>query len=207
MATDVGLIGRLHQRGVHNRRVRVLAKHLAALIPPGAGVLDVGCGDGLLASRLLEAVPDVSISGIDVLVREAAAIPVEPYDGQTIPHPDRSFDVVLLVDVLHHTDDPALLLAEARRVARRAIVIKDHCRNGFLAGPTLRFMDWVGNAAHGVRLPYNYWARSQWRKAFAELGLSIESWQSELGLYPFPAGLWFDRSLHFIARLTASPNG
>ncbi len=206
MATDLGLIGRLHRRGVHSRRVRVLAEHLAALIPPGTSILDVGCGDGLLASRLLDAVPGVSISGIDVLVREESAIPVERFDGQTIPHPDHSFDLVLLVDVLHHTDDPALLLAEARRVARQAIVIKDHCRNAVLAGPTLRFMDWVGNAAHGVRLPYNYWKRSEWRKAIAELGLSIETWRSDLGLYPFPAGLWFDRSLHFIARLTTGSN-
>ncbi len=206
MSTDLGIVGQIHHRSVHRRRVRVLARHLAPLIPPGSNVLDVGCGDGRLASRLMDLVPDVSIAGIDVLVREESAIPAKAYDGKTIPHADGSFDVVLLVDVLHHTDDPAALLAEANRVARRAIVIKDHCRNGFMAGPTLRFMDWVGNAAHGVRLPYNYWRRSEWRKTIAELGLTIECWQSQLELYPFPTGLWFDRSLHFIARLTASSN-
>jgi 2-polyprenyl-3-methyl-5-hydroxy-6-metoxy-1,4-benzoquinol methylase len=35
-----------------------------------------------------------------------------------------SFDVVMFVDVLHHTKDPMVLLREARRVARRAIVVK-----------------------------------------------------------------------------------
>ena len=42
-------------------------------------------------------------------------------------------------------------------MAARGIVLKDHTRNGLFSGSTLRFMDWVGNARHGVRLPYNYW--------------------------------------------------
>ncbi len=50
---------------------------------------------------------------------------------------------------------PARLLAEAKRVSRGGIVIKDHFREGVLADATLRFMDWVGNAQHGVVLPYN----------------------------------------------------
>jgi SAM-dependent methyltransferase len=202
MASGTGLISRLHQKGVHGRRVRVLATHLAHVVPPDSNLLDVGCGDGLLARLLSERVPGLSVSGIDVLLREESAIPVQKYDGQTIPHLDDSFDTVMLVDVLHHTDDPRALLWEAKRVARNAVVIKDHCRDGLFSGPTLRFMDWVGNAAYGVHLPYNYWTKSQWDRAFDELGLCVETWQAKLGLYPFPAGLWFDRSLHFVARLS-----
>lgn len=114
-------------------------------------------------------------------------------------------DVVLFVDVLHHTDDPAVLLREAARVAKRAVILKDHARDAFLSGPTLRFMDWVGNAHHGVALPYNYWSSSQWQKAFRDIGLKSEHWQAKLGLYPFPASLFFDRSLHFVARLSPQP--
>jgi SAM-dependent methyltransferase len=150
-------------------------------------------------------VADLSVSGIDVLLREESAIPVAKYDGQSIPHLDDSFDTVLLVDVLHHTDEPMGLLREALRVARRSVLIKDHCRDGFLAGPTLRFMDWVGNSAYGVHLPYNYWSKSEWDLAFAQLGAEVEHWQARLRLYPFPASLLFDRSLHFIARLTSNP--
>jgi hypothetical protein len=94
-----------------------------------------------------------------------------------------------------------VLLREARRVARRSVLIKDHALNGFLAYPTLRFMDWVGNAPHGVVLPYNYWAEAQWQRAFGEVGLEVERKVTELGLYPFPASLLFERRLHFIASL------
>lgn len=139
--------------------------------------------------------------GIDVLVRPQTAIPVESFDGTHIPAADGSYDVVMFVDVLHHTNDPLVLLREARRVARQSIVLKDHTRNGLLAGLTLRFMDGVGNSRYGVALPYNYWRREQWQTAFRELGLIVEIWQRELGIYPAWANWLFGRSLHFIARV------
>jgi SAM-dependent methyltransferase len=206
----MSLIEYVHGGHVHHRRVRVLSEHLAALMPPDARLLDVGCGDGLLASLIEQKRPDVELRGIDVLIREQTHIPVERFDGQTIPYTKASFDVVMFVDVLHHTEDPMVLLREARRVARRAIVIKDHCCNGFLAGPTLHFMDWVGNARHGVVLTYNYWPQQRWFEACKTLGLQIDAWVTELGLYPWPVHWIFERSLHFVARLSltsAEENG
>ena len=93
------------------------------------------------------------------------------------------------------------LLREAVRVARQAILIKDHLVEGPFAHSTLRLMDWVGNARHGVPLPYNYWTLAEWHRAFDKLGLNINFWESNLRLYPFPADLIFGRSLHFVALL------
>jgi len=194
-------IGALHQDLVFNRRVRVLSEALCPLLPEGATVLDVGCGSGLIARLIGEQRPDLSISGIDVLVRPETHIPVEAFDGRRIPRPAGGVDVVMFVDVLHHTDDPELLLGEAARVARKAVVLKDHTKDGFLAGPTLRFMYWVGNAHHGVRLPYNYWPERRWRSALQRLELRPAEWIDRLDLYPWPASWLFGRSLHFVARL------
>jgi len=195
------VIERIHGGYVYQRRIRVLCEHLAKLIPPAARVLDVGCGDGLLAHLILQKRPDLALRGIDVLVREHTYIPVDGFDGRVIPHPDASFDVVMFVDVLHHTEDPTVLLCEAARVATTAIILKDHCRDGILAGLTLGFLDWVGNARHGVALPYNYWPERKWYEVFEKLGLTIAVWAKHLGLYPRPANWAFGRSLHFIARL------
>jgi SAM-dependent methyltransferase len=134
-------------------------------------------------------------------VRKDTAIPIDPFDGHRLPYGDGEFDAVTFVDVLHHTDDPAELLGEAARVSRSVIVLKDHLLNGSLAQPTLAFMDWVGNARHGVVLPNNYWPENRWREAFDRLGLRITAWAVELGIYPWPAALLFGRQLHFIARL------
>jgi len=200
-------IGALHGAYVHGRRVRVLADWLAKLLPRGASVLDVGCGDGLLASVVKRERPDLNIAGIDVLVREGTHVAVMPFDGANIPFPDDSIDAITFVDVLHHTVDPMILLREAHRVARTHVIIKDHTVDGWLARPTLRFMDWVGNARHGVALPYNYWTRAQWVTAFAELGWEVETMEQALGLYPVAANWMFGRRLHFIAscRLPEEP--
>jgi SAM-dependent methyltransferase len=197
------LMERIHESYVEGRRGRRLAQHLGAVLPPGAQVLDVGCGDGSLARRVMSTRPDVSLTGIDVLVQPGALVPVESFDGQTIPYPDGSFDAVVFVDVLHHTSDPMVLLREAHRVTRDRVVIKDHTANGFLARPTLRFMDRVGNARKGIGLTYNYWPRERWVAAFDELGWSISEWRARLGTYPWPASWIFGRSLHFIALLRA----
>jgi SAM-dependent methyltransferase len=197
----MSLLGGLHTRYVHSRRVDRLSRHLAAELPPAAEVLDVGCGDGRLAHRIAELRPDVSVRGIDVLVRQETAIPVEAFDGRSIPLPADSVDAVMFVDVLHHAEDPLGLLREAARTARKAVLIKDHLREGVGALTTLRFMDWMGNARFGVRLPYQYWTREEWRAAFRSVGLVIDHWQEKLLLYPAPASLLFDRSLHFIGRL------
>jgi SAM-dependent methyltransferase len=201
-------VSALHKHLVFGRRVRILAEHLDPLIPANASVLDIGCGDGALAALVMRRRPDLRITGVDVLVRPGARIPVERFDGSHLPFEDASFDVAMLIDVLHHTDDPNVLLREGQRVVRRALLLKDHTLRGVAARPTLSIMDWVGNAHHGVRLPYNYWTPAQWREAFVRLNFDVARWEASLHLYPRPFSWLFDRELHFIAALstTATPS-
>ncbi len=194
-------LNRLHGAAVFNRRVRVLAEHLADAIPSRGTVLDLGCGDGSVAAALMRLRPDLKVEGVDVLIRPETHIPVTQYDGTTLPFADGSFDYVTIVDVLHHTDDPASVLTEAARVARQGIVIKDHLLEGALAGPTLRLMDWVGNRGHNVVLPYNYLSTEQWQQAYAKAQLTTVSNTEQLRLYPPPFSWLFDRRLHFVALL------
>ncbi len=184
----------------------MLRDHLVDLIPADARVLDIGAGDGLLASLIAQRRPDIEVHGIETIVREDRHLQITQFDGKTIPYADEVVDTVMLVDVLHHADDPMELLREARRVTRSAVIIKDHTLEGFCAGPTLRFMDRIGNEKHGVSLPYHYWTKAQWLEAFRLLGMTIDVWNTDLGLYPSPAKWIFERSLHFLARLDVVGN-
>ncbi len=197
----MSLVGRLHEGLVFPRRVRVLAERIAPHVPETGSVLDLGCGDGQIGAGVLALRPGLSIRGADVLVRPKTHIPVDAFDGTTLPYGDRAFDAVMIVDVLHHTDDPVRVLREAGRVCRGVVVLKDHLCDPWLGRARLTVMDVVGNARHGVHLANAYWERARWRAAFRELGLEEQFWNEKLGLYPRPLRWLVEDSLHFLARL------
>jgi len=147
----MSLLRWLHRSRVAERRTRVLGEALAPLLPEGAQVLDVGCGDGAVAAQIARLRPDLTLRGIDVHVRDTTAIPVEAFDGRRIAAAEDSYDVIVLVDVLHHARDPVALLREAARVSRRWLVLKDHTCESRFAARRLAWMDRVGNPPGGAQ--------------------------------------------------------
>jgi 2-polyprenyl-3-methyl-5-hydroxy-6-metoxy-1,4-benzoquinol methylase len=92
----------------------------------GRDVLDLGCGLGGYSRALGER--GFEMRALDVVtdyVERARSLGVaaELYDGETVPLGDGSVDTVILLEVLEHLDDPAALLREARRVARRNVLV------------------------------------------------------------------------------------
>jgi SAM-dependent methyltransferase len=95
-------------------------EHVAAS-PPGARVLDVGCGDG----RTLAALAPSGVRGFGVDLSETAIASLRQrgfegaradIDGGTLPVDAASFDVALCLDVFEHLFAPSRLLAEIHRV-------------------------------------------------------------------------------------------
>jgi SAM-dependent methyltransferase len=194
-------MGSWHRAFVFERRARVLAEMLATQVPQRASVLDIGCGDGAIGSLIAQLRPDISIQGVEFLVRPECKIECLAFDGNSLPFPDDSFDGCMFVDVLHHTHDPAILLREAARVGRSFVLLKDHLDENVFDHLTLRLMDWVGNRPHGVVLTYNYQSRKDWKEYFSKCGLAETSWSTQVPLYPAPVSFIAGRGLHFVALL------
>jgi len=194
-------MGGWHRAFVSKRRTRVLAEMLAAQIPQSASVLDIGCGNGAIANLIAQLRPDISIQGVEFVVRTECKIECRAFDGASLPFPDGSLDVCLFVDVLHHTQDPAILLREAFRVSRFFVLLKDHLDENIFDDVTLRFMDWVGNRPHGVVLTYNYQSRAEWEECLSDCGLAEMTWTTRVPLYPPPFSLLAGRGLHFVSLL------
>ncbi|MCK0146100.1 class I SAM-dependent methyltransferase [Arenibacter sp. F26102] len=195
------LFKKLHNKYVFLRRIDVLSNQIAAQIPDNIRVLDIGCGDGTISKLILDKKKNITIEGLDVFSRESCAIPFKIFDGKTIPHANNEFDATLFVDVLHHTTNIKELIVEASRVSRKYIIIKDHHYNNALDFGILKFMDWIGNAPHGVKVIYNFKNLDFWKATFNDLGIEIETLNCKIPIYPFPFNLIFGRDLHFITVL------
>jgi len=101
---------------------------IAALVPRGSRVLDLGCGNGELLAHLREQRGCVGY-GIEILDANVLActqrgvnvIQLNLEEGLAI-FGDQSFDVVLQLDTLQHLRNTENMLRETARVGRQGIV-------------------------------------------------------------------------------------
>lgn len=89
----------------------------------GNRVLDIGCGKGFLLHDLIEALPGLEVTGLDVssYAIEHSMPSVRSHlqvgNATALPYPDQSFDLVLAVNTLHNLRLPELEKA-FREIAR-----------------------------------------------------------------------------------------
>lgn len=101
---------------------------IARLVPQGARVLDLGCGDGAMLD-LLRRERGCSGYGIEIADADVAAcvrrgvnvIQLNLEEGLAL-FDDASFDVVLQIDTLQHLRNAETMLRETARVGRTGIV-------------------------------------------------------------------------------------
>jgi methionine biosynthesis protein MetW len=101
---------------------------VAACVPEGARVLDIGCGDGQLLAWLRDTKSvegrGVELDPADVATAVARGLAVVQGDADTdlADYPDAAFDVVILSNTLQAMQRPAGVLNELVRIGARAVV-------------------------------------------------------------------------------------
>lgn len=105
-------------------------KELSSILKKGEAVLDVGCGPGWNYDHFKEYGPEVIYKGVDyserfirVAKERQPNANFEVQDCRDLKEDTGSYDVVILQDVLEHTNGYEKPIKEAMRVARSRIVV------------------------------------------------------------------------------------
>jgi SAM-dependent methyltransferase len=158
----------LRYRGI--ARAFDAARTIADVVPSGASVLDVGCGTGFIAHHLCAM--NRRVTGVDLADATEAPIPYVRFDGRQFPFDDAMFDAVLFSFVLHHSQNIAGLLAEARRVlhANGRIVVYEDIPESWHDRVLCSWHDYKWRARTG---PCTFLRVDSWIDLFQALGLRV----------------------------------
>lgn len=155
---------------VYKRR---LAKIVASLCEDDSYILDYGCDDGSVAEMIMEYNPSLRIVGVDIQANRPSKIPRKIYNGTKIPYPNNTFDIVICLDVLHHTKDMSVHVKEMRRVSKKYLIIKDHMIYSFFSRMLISFSDFTSNVPYGIKCEFNFLTKKQWYSLFKKQNLKI----------------------------------
>lgn len=140
-------------------------------------LLDIGVGTGLALRHVMRQNPHLACAGVDVrdLRLPHMDVPLQLYDGHTLPYQPGQFDVSLLFYVLHHCHDPGRLLAEARRVTRHKLIIIEEFHHAGVDKTSLDLTERQSHRALGIPpdLPYQLFDKSHFAEMLQSCRLSV----------------------------------
>jgi ubiquinone/menaquinone biosynthesis C-methylase UbiE len=156
----------------------LIVKEFERFIEQGDRVLDIGAGGGWIGEHVRD-LREAQVTLLDVENMNRTDLALKVYDGKNVPFPDSSFDVSMLVFVLHHCEDQIQVLAEAARVSRKRIIIfEDTFRNPFekfLCG----LNDWISNSPFflanpfKMNMPFHYRSVPEWEDMFKKFSFKV----------------------------------
>lgn len=146
---------------------------IAALVPTGARVLDLGCGDGALLAYLQQhrgcSGYGVELDDANVLacMRRGVDVLQLNLDQGLQEFADQSFDVVLQIDTFQHLHNAQTMLLETVRVGRMGIIAFPNFAHWSNRLSILR-----GRMPVNARLPYEWYNTPNIRVGtFADFGV------------------------------------
>ena len=146
---------------------------IAALVPAGARVLDLGCGDGALLAYLQQhrgcSGYGVELDDANVLacMRRGVDVLQLNLDQGLQEFADQSFDVVLQIDTFQHLHNAQIMLLETVRVGRMGIIAFPNFAHWSNRLSILR-----GRMPVNARLPYEWYNTPNIRVGtFADFGV------------------------------------
>ena len=154
------LWGGFHQHR-HEMRYDLVADAARAHVPSGGRILDIGCGSALVADRLQDV--DATYVGLDLpahhIAFAAGSFRGRPTtlrtqwvrgNGEFLPFPDASFDVVVMTEVIEHLLQPERAVWEVARALKPGgvyVMTTNNASEAPLRSPLSHALPWLEKAA------------------------------------------------------------
>lgn len=148
------------------------------LIESGSSVLDIGCGQGIFAKKLME--KGCKVTGCEIdrkLVREArkAGVRVLHCDAEKDPLPKGRFDYITCLDIIEHLKQPEEFLKKLKGKSKYLILSAPNA--GWIKNRITILFGNVPRAnaftKHLGSLHYWLWSYSQFKQMIEKLGFEI----------------------------------
>lgn len=145
-------------------------------------LLDVGCGEGVLAQRFARQMPERRVVGIDLeeesiqagWARHAAPnLRYMTMRAENLPFAENEFDAASAIEVLEHVPDPEHTLSEMARCARRHLLVsvpREPLWRGMNMARGAYWRD-LGNTPGHV----NHWSRRAFVALLGRYGTVVEA--------------------------------
>lgn len=166
-------------------RERPLACRIAPFLPKKANILDIGAGSGKLGMLLGDKYGQ-NVTLIDVVDHNVTPLPLELYNGLKLPQKENSYDVALLVFVLHHAADATKLVLSANRVTKkRLIIIEDTPANKVEHWFWQKWDYFLNHAQHeDIAEAHTALNPAEWQKVFEAEGFTVTAQKSFRTFFP-----------------------
>ena len=174
------------------RLLKSRAKHIGKRISPYLEkddlILDIGPASctvpELLMKQNLKVVP-IDIENYSIIDTISPVI----YDGQKMPFREDQFDTSLIFFVLHHTEEPADLLIEAKRVSRKIIIYEDIVNSSLHKYLTSALDNLINLEFYNQ--PHSNKSDEEWQIIFDRLGLKLLNREFNSYLFVIKQALYF----------------
>jgi len=160
-------------RKVYLHRANFYARKILPHLRENEKMLDIGAGSGYLGEILSR---KVKVTLIDIVDYNQTRLPLSIYDGKKLPYRDSSFDVGIIVAVLHHTPNPEKFLQEVRRVCKRIIIVEE-VYSTILGRIFIDGWEWFWNKTSGISTFYNFHSTEEWKDIFDNIGMYISHYE------------------------------
>lgn len=199
-----------------NKKLKEREIIMLDMIPSGALVIDIGCGNSLLPVKLKE-------KGVDISVADASIIVLGGYKKYDIAGKhidlenigaysfDREYDFIILSEVLEHTKNPEEIISTLSSVTKYLLLTVPNSAfyryRLHLMFSGRFFTQWVYHPSEHIR----FWSHIDFMDWLSSLGLVVEKTVASngfslFGLMPGLKNIWKNMFGHQIVYLCRTVN-